>query len=257
MITETDPRVTARINLDAVLATLPELVRLAPEAHAIALRDPRPTSIGFAVRGGPRSVLTFRDGMVEHRAGSAAATILLPFTSPAAFTKVIDGAAQPIPVTGLHRITFLLKVFAPLATLLGRYLKPSEADLADPAFREASTILTLHTATAAVAQVANHDVSGQFSAHLVPDGDVVLEVLGSVSYTLRVADHHFTFVPQATASPRAALTFADLDVAGRLLTGEASAMACICDGSMSMRGMLPMVDNVNRILDRVGQYLGE
>jgi hypothetical protein len=34
-------------------------------------------------------------------------------------------------------------------------------------------------------------------------------------------------------------------------------MACICDGRIAMRGMISMVDNVNRILDRVGQYLGE
>ena len=32
-------------------------------------------------------------------------------------------------------------------------------------------------------------------------------------------------------------------------------MACICNGSVEMHGMLNMIDNLNRILDRVGQYL--
>lgn len=62
---------------------------------------------------------------------------------------------------------------------------------------------------------------------------------------------------RAVPRPRAALTFADLDVAGALLAGRVSALACIGDGRMAMRGTISMVDNVNRILDRVGQYLGE
>jgi hypothetical protein len=53
------------------------------------------------------------------------------------------------------------------------------------------------------------------------------------------------------------MTFADLDTAGALLAGQVSAIACIGDGTIAMRGQIAMVDNVNRILDRVGQYLGE
>jgi hypothetical protein len=66
-----------------------------------------------------------------------------------------------------------------------------------------------------------------------------------------------TFLPEPSPSPRAALTFADLDTAGALLAGKVSALACLGDGRMAMRGHIAMVDNVNRILDRVGQYLGE
>lgn len=256
MLTELDPRVTAFVNLNAVLAALPELARRSPEAREILAADTRATSIGFAVRGGPHAALRFANGTIEHVPDTAAATIRLPFTSPAALNKVIDGKAQPVPVTGLHRITFLLKTFAPLTELLTRYLRPSKEDLADAAFRETSTILTLFVAAAAIAQVANEDESGRFSAAQMPDGDMAMEVTGAVSYTLRVADHRITFLPEPAANPRAAMTFANLDVAGQLLAGEASAMACICDGSIAMRGMLPLVDNVNRVLDRVGHYLG-
>lgn len=257
MLTETEPRAAAYVNLYAVLGALPELCRRVPEAREILARDPRPVTIAFVVRGGPHGVLSFRDGAVEVRPERSTATVVMPFTGPAAFNKVVDGTAQPIPVSGFHRIRFLTGVFAPLTTLLARYLKPSAEDLADPVFRETSTALTLHVATAAVAQLANEDRSGRFSAHLIPDGDVALEVTGSLDYTLRVLDHRMTFLPEASPQPRAAMTFADLGVAGRLLAGEASAMACICDGTIAMRGTVSMVDNVNRILDRVGQYLGE
>jgi hypothetical protein len=257
MLTEKDPRTTAFVNLHAVLGTLPELVRRVPEARALLAADPRPTTLGFAVRGGPRGVLAFRDGEVRLVPDRAAATIVLPFTGPEAFNRVIDGAAQPVPVSGFHRIAFLLKVFAPLTEILTRYLRPSAEDLADPEFRATSTVLTLHVAAAAVAQVGNEDRSGRFSAHLIPDGDVVLEVRDTLTYTLRVRDHRVTFLPEPSPHPRAAMTFADLDTAGALLAGQVSAIACIGDGTIAMRGQIAMVDNVNRILDRVGQYLGE
>jgi hypothetical protein len=257
MLTETEPRAAAYVNLYAVLGAIPELCRRVPEARELLARDPRPVSIAFVVRNGPRGVLAFRDGEVRLVPDRATGTVVMPFVGPEAFNKVVEGTAQPVPVSGFHRITFLTKVFAPLTELLARYLKPSAEDLADEQFRETSTALTLHVAAAAVAQLANEDRSGRFSAHLIPDGDVALEVTGSFAYTLRVLDHRMTFLPEESPQPRAAMTFADLDVAGRLLTGEASALACICDGSIAMRGTISVVDNVSRILDRVGQYLGE
>ncbi|MGN2638468.1 hypothetical protein ACWEKT_19935 [Nocardia takedensis] len=45
-------------------------------------------------------------------------------------------------------------------------------------------------------------------------------------------------------------------MAGAILAGRESALACVCDGRIAMRGFIPLVDNTNRILDRVGAYLG-
>jgi hypothetical protein len=256
VLTDTDPRAAAYVNLYAVLGALPELVRRVPEARALLARDPRPVSIAFVVRGGPHGVLAFRGGAVRVVPDRAVGTVVLPFASPAALNRVVDGAAQPVPVSGFHRVPFLLRVFAPLTELLTRYLRPAPADLADPAFRATSTALTLHVAVAAAAQLGNEDRSGRFSARLISDGDVALEVTGELAYTLRARDHRLTFVPHASPRPRAALTFADLDTAGALLAGQVSAMACLGDGRMAVRGTVSMVDNVNRILDRVGHYLG-
>lgn len=256
MLTDTDPRAAAYVNLYAVLGALPELVRRVPEARALLARDPRPVSIAVVVRGGPRGVLAFRDGEVRVVPDRAVGTVVLPFASPAAFNRVLDGTAQPVPVSGFHRVRFLTQVFGPLTELLTRYLRPAPEDLVDPAFRTTSTVLTLHVALAAAAQLGNEDRSGRFSAHLIGDGDVALEVTGELAYTLRARDHRLTFLPHPAPRPRAALTFADLGTAGALLAGEVSAMSCLGDGRMAMRGTVSMVDNVNRILDRVGHYLG-
>lgn len=257
MLTDLDPRAAAYVNLNAILGTIPELVARVPEARDVIARDPRATSLGFAVRGGPRAVLAFKDGQVQLVPDRAAATIVLPFTGPEAFNKVIAGTAQPVPVSGFHRIGFLLHVFAPLTELLTRYLRPSEEDSADPEFVATSTILTLYVACAAVAQLANEDRSGRYSAAHMPDGDVAVEAGDELALTLRVRDHRMTFVPAASPDPRAGMRFESLELAGKVLSGQASAMACVCAGTLAMRGTLSMVDNVSRILDRAGQYLGE
>jgi hypothetical protein len=254
VLTDTDPRAAAHVYLFAVLGTLPELVARVPAAAALVAGAPA-TSIAFAVRGGPHGALVLRDGVARMVPDRTAATIVLPFTSPAAFNAVIAGEAQPVPVSGFHRIGVLLHVFAPLTELLTRYLRPSAEDLADERFRATSTVLTLHVACAAVAQLSRHDRSGQFSAAQMPDGDVAVEVGDEIAWTLRCRDHALTFVPDRSPAPRAALTFSSVDVAGRVLSGEASTIALIGEGRMSMRGTLSMVDNVNRILDRASQYL--
>jgi hypothetical protein len=279
MLIETDPRVTAYINLYAVLGTLPLLVERVPEAKEILATVTRPTTISFRIAGGPRDSLTFTNNAVQTgkdavpsgkdavltaanpRAESASepkpATVVLAFTSVAHFNRVIDGTAQPIPIGAPQRLAFLTRVFSPLTDLLGTYLRPTEEFLSDPQRRETSIILTMHVAAAALAQVANHDRSGQFSAHNIPDGDVALEVTGGPAYHLRLHGHHATFVAAPSESPRGALTFSSLAVAGGILSGDLSAIVCISDGRLSMRGYIAMVDNVNRILDRVGHYLGK
>lgn len=255
MLTEIDPTVRAFVNLNALIGAIPELVARVPEARKIAAADPKRTSVSFAVRGGPKGTLAFENGVAAYLPGRTSATIRLPFASVAAFNKVIDGAAQPIPVTGFHRLSFLLHTFAPLSALLETYLRPSAEALTAPEFKATSAILTLFVAGAAAAQVANHDKSGVLSASLMPDGDIAVEVADTLTYTLRVTNHIVTFLPEATSHPRAAMRFADLDTVSGVLSGELSAMACICDGRIAMRGMINMVDNANRILDRVGSYL--
>lgn len=255
MLTQTDPCTTAHVNLHAVLGALPRLVELVPEAAAVARRDPRPIRIAFSVHGGPSATLHAEAGRLWFTEGRDHPTILLPFTSPKAFNKVIDGLAQPVPVTGLHRVKFLLDVFSPLTDILTRYLRPSADDLADPEFRRVSTLLQLQVMGAAIAQVGNHDQSGKFSAGQMPDGDLAIEVTGGPTLTIRVADHKLGFLTESDRKPRAVMSFADLGVAGNLLSGELSAIAGVSSGAIAMRGMLSMVDNTNRILDRVTHYL--
>jgi hypothetical protein len=91
----------------------------------------------------------------------------------------------------------------------------------------------------------------------MPDGDIAINVKDVMGITVNVKNHRLTTLKKPCDKPRAVMTFSSLDIAGQLLNGEASAMACICNGTVTMGGMLPMIDNMNRILFRVGQYLSQ
>ena len=257
MLTELEPRVTAHINLFAVLGAMSVLAERVEEAKAVLAKVSKPTTVTVKVPDLPARSYTFtKEGITPGAGGSRKVT--LHFHSPEHFNKMIDGKAQPIPVAGPGGLSFLTGPFTKLADLLGAYLKPTDEALADPAFKTTSTILTLHVAAAAIAQVANEDAQGRFSAQSIPDGQIALEVGDDIDLRLVASEHRLAFEPGAPTAPaRAALRFADLDVAGDILAGRASALGSICDGTLAMRGYIPMIDNVSRILDRVGHYLGD
>ena len=48
---------------------------------------------------------------------------------------------------------------------------------------------------------------------------------------------------------------ADKEQTDALLKGKVNAVACIGQGTIAMGGMINMIDNINRILDRVALYL--
>ena len=56
-------------------------------------------------------------------------------------------------------------------------------------------------------------------------------------------------------NPRAAMEFASMDLARDLFDGKINAVACIGMGAITMKGMISMIDNMNRLLDRVALYL--
>ncbi|WP_062386736.1 hypothetical protein [Demequina iriomotensis] len=258
MLTETDPTVLARVNMHAVLGALVALAEHAPEAAPLLARVDRPTAVRLRAPGLPARSLRFDPGGIEPDERGGERVVTLAFRSPAHLNAMVDGRAQPVPLASPGGMRFLTQVFAPIADLLGRYLKPSDEDLADPGFRSVSALLTLHVAIAAVAQVGNADRAGRYSAAHIPDGQIGVEVGDQVDLRLIARGGALTFDASPASSPaRAVLAFRDLDVAGDVLAGRTSALTCIGDGSMAMRGFIPMIDNVSRILDRAGAYLGD
>ena len=51
------------------------------------------------------------------------------------------------------------------------------------------------------------------------------------------------------------MEFADIDLASGLFRGTVSTINELCAGRIYLSGMISMVDNINRILDRISVYL--
>lgn len=250
----TDAKTLAYINMYAVLGSLENLCELDPKASAL-VADRKPISIGFEVKDGPSATITFKNGKCRMEQGCTECDVKLPFSSCEKFNGLIDGTTTPIPSKGFTHIKFLLNNFTKLTDMLSNYMRPSEEDLKDEDFFNISTSLLFYTVTVAISQIGNHDKIGMFSADHIPDGDIQMSIAGGPGATIRCRNHHLVTIKQRPDDPRSLMEFGSMKLANDLFNGKVSAMAQIGEGTITMGGMINMIDNVNRILDRVGLYL--
>ncbi|MBR2731882.1 MAG: hypothetical protein IKD72_07865 [Clostridia bacterium] len=250
----TDQKTMAYINLYAVLGTLENLCELAPEAGTL-LKNKKPISIGFDVKGGPSATITFANGRCRMEQGCDKCQVKLPFSSPEKFNGLIDGTVTPIPSKGFTHLPFLLKQFTPLTDLLNKYMRPDPEDLKDPDFFRISTTLMLYTIGVAIAQIGNNDEIGKFSASNIVDGSVKLGVKDGPAVEIRCKDHRLLALKHVPETYRASMMFDSIETARALFEGTVNALECVGTGKVEMRGLASMLDNVNRILDRVALYL--
>lgn len=250
----TDSKTMAYINMFGVLSALPMLCKLDKEAAAL-LTNKTPISICMTVKNGPAATFTFADGGCTMESGEQKCDIKIPVADCEKFNRIIDGTATPIPSKGFTKISFLTGPFIQLTDRLSAYLRASESDLADETFFYISTELMLYVIGGAVAAIGNHDKIGSFSASNIPDGTVHLSIKDGPCVTLTVHDHTLSAAPGRNGDPRAVMEFADIHLARALFDGKVNSMDCIGKQTITMRGMISMLDNINRILDRVGLYL--
>lgn len=250
----TDAATMAYINMFGVLGALPVLCQTVPEARE-TLRLKNPISLCLSVRDGPAATLIFTDGACEMLAGERKSDIRIPFSSPEKFNGMINGTVTPIPSHGFTKIKFLTGQFIKLTDILARYLRPAQEALGDPDFFRTSTALMLQVIGGAAAQIGNHDKIGSFSASNMVDGIIWLSIKDGPCVSVHVKEHVLSAVPGRVEPARAVMEFADFETARGLFDGKVNAMDCIGRQQITMRGMISMLDNLNRILDRVAVYL--
>lgn len=249
-----DTKTLAYINMYAILGTLENLCDKVPEASAL-LQGKKPISIGFEVKNGPSATLYFKNGKCRMEQGCGACDIKLPFSSCEKFNGLIDGTVTPIPSKGFTHIGFLLKTFVGLTDMLTKYLRASEEDLKDPVFFNNSTELMLYTIGVAISQIGNNDEIGKFSASHIEDGSVLLGVKNGPAIEIICKDHRLITVKKAPKTYRSAMVFESIETARSLFDGNVNSLACIGTGKIEMHGLVSMLDNINRILDRVALYI--
>ena len=251
-----EQKALAYANMYGVLGSLQMLCEIDPQAKQIVRELRKPVALCFDVKGGPCRTFRFDRNGCTVTEGSAGANAKMNFSSPEKFNLLIAESKPGLPVKGAIRlIRFLTGDFTKLTDRLEALLRPSPEALHDRAFFEQSTLMTLYTVAGAISGLANSDSIAMISASNTPDGEVLLGIKDTAAVTIRVENGRFATLYAPTEHPRALMEFSDLDLAHGLFGGEVSTINEMCKGNIRLAGVLSMVDNINRILDRVSLYL--
>ena len=181
----------------------------------------------------------------------------MKFSSPEKFNALIDSSKPGIPTKNIPQVlSFLMGPFTKLTDRLTKFLMPSDEDLKNKDFFEKSTILTMYTIGGAICALGNTDSISTQSASYICDGDIQMGITDKVYVTVRVRNHQLQLIKEKPDTPRAIMEFKTVELANGLFNGTASTISELCAGNIYMSGMINMIDNINRILDRVATYLG-
>lgn len=250
-----EQKAMAFVNAYGVLGSLESLCRIDGKAKEILKGLKKPVKLCFEVKNGPYCSFEFSaDGckMTEGDAGGCK----MSFSSPEKFNALINESKPGVPSRKpIETLMFLSGAFTALTNRLNEVLRPAKGAMEDRAFFEENTLMTMYVLAGAIAALANTDSISKQSAAATPDGDVSLGIKDTASVTLRVKDHHFTALREPAENPRAVMEFADIDLAAGLFAGKVATVNELCRGNIRLAGMLSMVDNINRILDRAAVYL--
>lgn len=249
-----DQLTMACINLYAILQNMEELVKMDRMA-SLLIKDVN-IAIQFTVKRGPAALLSFENGRCKLQKGKGRSDINLYFTSPEHLNKMFDGNANPIPLKGLTKIGFMKNEFIKLTDRLTYYLKPTDELLKDPEYMKINTALTANTAFFALAEIGNNDRIGKLNAGRIPDGDINVSILdGGLSLHLTARKGCLEAVKGGSTSPRAVMSFASMEAANSMLNGKIDAYTCIASGAVEMKGFIPMLDSMSKLLSQVPEYL--
>lgn len=245
----------ARLNLHAVLQNIEDLVRLDPEMAEFSRSWN--TSIQFSVFRGPAAYLEFKNGFCRHGIGThPLPAIRLFFLSPGHLNRMFKNEAMPIPLKGFNQLGFLKTDFAKLTARLEYYLKPPSPIPDDPAYINIRTTMMLNTAVHAARELALLEPTCMKVAAATPPGVIQIGVLPDGPYAhLSMASGAVTAAKGPATKPSATMTFRDTRAAYALLSGQQDSFLAVAEGDVMLHGLLPMIDNIGLIFDRVEKYL--
>ncbi len=244
----------AKINLFAVLRNLQDLC-IMDSVAAELIKDVN-LSVQFNVPNVGVGTLIFEEGKCVFERGKRPAQLKLWFVSPEHFNKLVDGE-KTIPLfVNVFKAGFLLNEFTKLADRLAYFLKPTDELLADPDYFKINTYLTAYTAFFALCEIGNSDEVGKIVTSRIPSGDIQLEIKGGPEMVLTVTDNHKLVARQGvTDNVRALMQFGSLKTANDILNGKSDIFSGLGAGEFVMKGYIPMLDNLSKLLSLVSRYL--
>lgn len=246
--------VLAKCHLHAVLPLLEELVEYDDQAKKIVANWNG--TFQFSCPGGFGEYLEFSGGKVKaHRGTTQWPTVALWFISPREMNKMFTGKGftLPIPWKGLTNLG-MLKGFVEVSKRLEYYMQTPQKDLPDE--HKAFVVkMKLYAAVRALKEVGENDPHAMSYAQNLPNGTAELRIVNGPAAHITVRNGIIYPKMGKASQVNALMEFANTEIAGAVFDDQIDAMAAIGTGDIKLEGMIPMVDNMNAILDRVSTYL--
>lgn len=246
-----------RLHLYCVLAAIPKLLRLVPEAQALVAKEQ--FSVQFATRSGLKATLRFEHGAAHFEAeASSMADIGLYFLTDVQVNKLFmqTGISVPLPVRGLAQM-HKMKIFKKVADCLHLYLKPDAAMLKEDAALQAHVRLLLGLVVRATTQLVMHDPEAKRLMQHCPEGVAAFSAEEDVeaawlTYRHGHMDSGFGTPPE---KPDVHVRFRDSSIALKALNDELDIQAEVGLGNIRVEGLSPLADALGVIMQRIPDYL--
>ena len=251
-----EDKIKARLNLNAVLRNLEELPALDKQTAEI-IKD-WSLSIRFTIRGDMTALLKFSQGMcVYDTETTATADVSLYFLTHRHLNAMFDNKATPIPTRGFTKLGFLKNEFPKVTERLEHFLKPTDELLKDPDYLQINTALTLYTAAFSVCEMVQFDPVAKLVGQQMPEATLELNVLpaGPNAHILYDGRGKAKAYRGKADSPSGSITMRDCETANQLINGKLDGFGAVATGDVKLKGMIPLIDNTNLILDRIPLYL--
>lgn len=253
----------ARLHLLAVLPALEDLVKLSPEARALA------QGWNFSLRlrlGGPHgataTLVSPGDGsLAVHGHGDVPAKLTLRFLSAVQLNRTFLNrrALPPLPTAGFWNVA-RVGPFTKLAKRLDAVLQPAPEALAqDAALRETHLRLLFRVLLGAIPVLAEGDPVARHTLSHTPDGTAEIRAPGMnlVGWTKWAHGRMTGGVGTLPGGgiPDVAITFVDRPTVEAALLGTLDPNAAVGHGKVVVRGLVPLADSLGVVMDRVERYL--
>lgn len=250
----TEALTKANINIFAILRNFEDLCEMDKEAKEL-IKD-KNVSIEFCVKNGPEAVLNIISGRCILKRGKGDCDIKLYFKSPEQLNSMFEGKSNPIILKGFTKISILKNEFIKLTEKLTYYLKPTEELLKDPSYFKINTFLSLYTAFYSLVEIGNNDKVGKIIAARIPDGVISIIVQnGGPSVYIEIKNGVLKVGKNYPEAPRAVMSFSDIETAHGILNSKIDLFTAIATSKLQLKGYIPMIENMNRLLAQVSAYL--
>jgi hypothetical protein len=245
--------VLARVRLDVA-------AHLAAEAGVVepALNGDRPRAfvLKLACPGCPPAyVVRSRDGKLSAISGGErprgrGVSLTLRFLGAAACARALSGGGgTPIPIPrgpgALAALAYFRAAAPRAAGLIGDAAVPAPARARMMAVAALRGLAAVGSTDPALAQRLAH----------VPDGSVAVSAPGAFSLGIEKRGVRVSATEAAPERPNARLAFADAGAALAVLSGRRPAVVALGAGEVTVNGLLPLVQGMFAVLDRLAEYL--